>query len=336
MNQETIKNIMLRAKERDTGNLEPNHIKTALVVQGGTLRSVASCGSAAALNQLGLTNAFDTVYGASSGAVNAAYFLTEQAALGVTVYTEDVNNRRFLNFLRLKKMMDLEFFFDEIVQDRKLHNFSALKKHPTELKIITADLETAETVWLSSKDDTINIYDALKAGCALPIVYGRGVRIGNHLYVDGFMKEPMPILTPIESDYTDILVLMTQHISVRRSNHVSLFSRLLVEPIVKKQLGGELFALYQSRWERYNRGLDIMQAGAYQGKNGRTVRIAYICPDVDFQAGKYETDGELLARAAYSAWRNCLKAFGTIDGIERVDFDAMLSKAKQANKSLLS
>lgn len=329
MNKQVAENISARAKERAGGILTPQKIKTALVVQGGTLRSVASCGSAAALNYLKLTNAFDKVYGASSGSVNAAYFLTDQSALGVTVYTEDVNNRRFLNFFRLHKMIDLEFFFEEIVLKRKEHNYERLKNHPTELKIITTDLDSHETVWFSSKDDKVDVYAAMKASCALPVIYGRGVRVAGRRCVDGFIKEPMPLLTPFEHGYTDILVLMTRHISLRQTGKVPLFKRLLFEPLIKRQPKNELYELYRNRWKRYNWAVEQIEAGVYRRKDGHEIRIAYVCPDLETEVHKFELGAEPLLRAGYSAWKNTFDFFGVSEGSKRSDYDNALYQAKR-------
>jgi predicted patatin/cPLA2 family phospholipase len=329
VNTEVAESIIRRARERADGQLRAETVKTALVVQGGTLRSVASCGSAAALNSLNLTNAFDTVYGSSSGAVNAAYFLARQAALGVTVYTEDVNNKRFLNFLRVGKMMDLEFFFNEIVKGRKKHNFEAFVQHPTELKILAADRDTAETVWFSSKDASIDIYDAMKASCALPVVYGRTVRVGGRNCIDGFIKEPMPLLTALGSDYTDILVLMTRHISSRQTGHVGILRRLFVEPLLRRELGPELYTLLRNRWKQYNSAVDLIEAGVYEREDGHRVRIAYVCPDLEAEADKYDFDSGKLAEAAYSSWKNAFALFRVQTGAERESFDAAMTDAKE-------
>jgi predicted patatin/cPLA2 family phospholipase len=329
MNKQVAENILTRAKERANGLLKPGKIKTALVVQGGTLRSIASCGSAAALNYLNLTNAFDKVYGSSSGSVNAAYFLTNQSALGVTVYTEDVNNRRFLNFLRFYKMIDLEYFFEEVVLKRKKHDHEALIKHPTELKIITTDLDTHETVWFSSKDSGIDIYAAMKASCALPLIYGKGVIVGGRRCVDGFIKEPMPVITPLEEDYTDILVLMTRHISIRQTAEVGLFSRLIFEPLIKRELKPKLYDLYRNRWQRYNWAAEIIESGVYHRPDGHAIRIAYICPDLEDEAYKFELDSEKLAKSAYSSWKNAFQFFDVSKGSTRADFDNELIAAKR-------
>ena len=61
------------------------------------MRGVVSAGMVSALEELGLTHAFDAVYGSSAGAINAAYFLAGQARLGTTIYYEDINNARFID-----------------------------------------------------------------------------------------------------------------------------------------------------------------------------------------------------------------------------------------------
>lgn len=305
---DVVRNILTRSSEREHRQ-PPRLIKTALVVQGGTLRSVASCGAAAALNLMGLTNAFDTVYGASSGAVNAAYFLARQAALGVTVYLDDVNSKRFLNLLRFHKMIDLEFFFDQIVRDRKRHDLDALRTHPTELKILTTDLDRGETVWFSSKDPELDIYLALKASCALPLIYGRGVRVGERRCIDGYITEPLPITTPLASDYTDILVLLTRHVSYRQSSRPGLLSRLLVDPLIKREIGPRLSKAYDERWKAYNTAADIVQAGVFRRPDGSTARITFICPDPHAEVHRFEMDRNRLEAAAHSSWSNALRLF---------------------------
>ena len=74
--------------------------KLGLIVEGGAMRGIFSCGGGIALELLGLSRAFDEVYACSSGAINAAYFVAGQAAYSVSIYCDEVNNRNFINLLR--------------------------------------------------------------------------------------------------------------------------------------------------------------------------------------------------------------------------------------------
>ena len=58
---------------------------------------VCPAGMVVALEQLGLSDVFDVIYGASAGALNATYFLTKTAAYGASIYYENLLDRRFID-----------------------------------------------------------------------------------------------------------------------------------------------------------------------------------------------------------------------------------------------
>ncbi len=45
-------------------------------------------------------NSFDAVYGASAGAINSTYFLSDQEE-GVSIYADDISNKTFCDLSRL-------------------------------------------------------------------------------------------------------------------------------------------------------------------------------------------------------------------------------------------
>src|SRR6476620_3724661 len=106
------------------GSRAPHHdgAVIALAIEGGAMRGVVSAGMVAALETLGLTNAFDAVYGSSAGAINGAYFLAGQARLGTRIYFEDINNARFIDLRRAlagRPIVDLGYLLDEVAVRRK-------------------------------------------------------------------------------------------------------------------------------------------------------------------------------------------------------------------------
>jgi predicted patatin/cPLA2 family phospholipase len=336
MQKQVAENIVTRALERANGTISPKNLKTALVVQGGTLRAVASCGAVAALNSLGLTNAFDTVYGGSSGAINAAYFLSHQAALAVTAYLEDANSSRFLNLFRFYKMLDLDFLFNEVVFKLKKHDVKSFINHPSEFKVVTTNLNTTKAVWFSSKNKNINIYDAIKASCALPVFYRKSIKIEGSKYIDGCIKEPMPIITPLTMDYTDILVMMSRDISFRHTGKIGPHTKFLFEPLIKQELNKIFYNLYRERWKLYNMAVNIIESGIYCRSDGHSIRIGYICPDPEDVVGNFEKNREFLGKAAYSSWRNTYRFFDTTYGSTYADFARALTKSKESNVTMPS
>src|ERR1043166_4327319 len=112
----TIDLLRERARLARQGRQPEDGRKVGLVVEGGAMRGVISCAALMALEELGLTEAFDEVYGASAGAVNAAYFLAGQAAWATTIYYQKINNTRFIRRFWHRKIVDIDDLFDCIIK----------------------------------------------------------------------------------------------------------------------------------------------------------------------------------------------------------------------------
>src|ERR1043165_8247618 len=103
------------------GIAPPDGRKIGLIVEGGAMRGVISCAALQGLEELGMTQVFDEVYGASAGAVNAAYFLAGQAGYATPIYYQKINNTRFIRRLWSRKIIDIDDLFDSIIAgDRPL------------------------------------------------------------------------------------------------------------------------------------------------------------------------------------------------------------------------
>ena len=87
-NHDVMKVISQRVRTNSTpGNRAPgDKANLALAIEGGGMRGAVSAGMAAAIASLGLSDAFDSVYGSSAGCIVGAYMISRQMA--VSVYTE--------------------------------------------------------------------------------------------------------------------------------------------------------------------------------------------------------------------------------------------------------
>src|SRR5437667_7034735 len=109
------------------------------------MRGVISCAALLALEELGMTDVFDEVYGASAGAVNAAYFLAGQAAYATSIYYQKINNTRFIRRLWHRQVVDLDELFDSIVgRERPLHVEKVLVSR-SQFYVVVADSRTGES-----------------------------------------------------------------------------------------------------------------------------------------------------------------------------------------------
>ena len=202
--------IELLHQRRKVGREHGDGRKLALIVEGGGMRGVLSAGSLLAVDVLGFRDAFDYVYATSSGAVNAAYFLSGQGALGMTVYFDSISNRHFYNPFRLTKIVDIGYVYDHIVRRVKVLDDSAIRGGRADFFISVTDALTGENVLVNVKESSEPIPLMLKASSALPVLYNRTVQLGGRAYVDGGLTCSIPIAQAAEHGCTDVLVLLTR------------------------------------------------------------------------------------------------------------------------------
>src|SRR5207249_10428331 len=140
----TIDLLKKRAALIKQGRKPADDRKVALIVEGGAMRGVISCAALMGLEELGMTEAFDEVYGASAGAVNAAYFLARQAAYATTVYYQKINNTRFIRRFWHRRIVDIDDLFDCIIKSERPLRIDRVLASRSQLYITIADAETGE------------------------------------------------------------------------------------------------------------------------------------------------------------------------------------------------
>ena len=174
------------------------------------MRGVISGGALIALERLGLTSAFDEVYGESAGAINACYFLAGATAFGGRIYREDLTSLRFINPVRRGKILDMDFLVDEVMTrikplpvERVMHSRSRLF-----VSITNARDGTGRVV--DVKKETPRLLTLLKATAAIIPLYNHSVFLEGVPYVDGGITDPIPVTNAIRSGCTHILVVLTR------------------------------------------------------------------------------------------------------------------------------
>ena len=290
-----LKNIMARKNERGK-NLarSKKNIKSALVVQGGAMRGVFSAGSLIALENLGFSQGFDAVYGSSGGAMNSAYFLSSQSAFGTSIYYEDINNSKFINLLRLNKMIDMDYLFDRIIKYKKPLNISKVIKSKSNFYFFVVEA-SGTIVRFNSRDE--KLMELLKASCALPVYY-QPVAFNGKIFLDGGLSKALPVEEAINDGCTDILVLLTQPVKLRDS--ISSFENIILK-VAMPRLGKFVDAWLNSYMDCFDLAIGRI--------NKKNVNIAAIVPDSDFKLNRLTKDESLLKEAAIDGAKKVYQLF---------------------------
>ena len=270
------------------------------------MRGVVSAGMVSALEELGLTHAFDAVYGSSAGAINAAYFLAGQARMGTTIYYEDINNRRFINLGRPlggRSIVDLGYLLDDVSVKKKPLNCDAVLAAPSPLTVMATDVALACPAPLRGFDHSVSLLSAMRAGATMPVIAGPPVRWREREYLDASLTEPIPVPIAEAEGHTHLLVLLTRPHEMPRA--LSPLDRWFVLPRLRR-LSPALAGLYGARSGPYGALLADIAAGRGPA---RTAQVLGLRPD-GLSVSKLERSAERLKAGAAAGRQAVLRAFG--------------------------
>ena len=237
------------------------------------MRGIYSMAALMALEEAGLTEAFDHVVGSSAGAINGAYLIAHQARLAVTVYLDDLSNGRFINFFRLRKKVDIDYLVDGVLTRQKALDLDQVRASRTTLHVILTNYQTAESVAITNRQENIDLMEALRATAALPILYHRLVSIEGTEYIDGGVSDTLPVDMTMQLGCKDVLVILTRQPSYRKSA-LRGFGRLIIGSLLGRYPAVTRAAILQEN-ERFNRAMDLIKQPERWPSD---VRIRYIFP----------------------------------------------------------
>ncbi|MEJ2886012.1 patatin-like phospholipase family protein [Actinomycetospora aeridis] len=197
---------------RPSTRTDPHHV--ALAVEGGGSRATYSSGMVLALEELGLAECFDAIYGSSAGALAGSWLVGAQAAhCCAGWYRPGLMERvtRPGRGLRGQPVVDVEYLINTVGEKIVPFDWQAVLDADVPLHPIATDVETGEAVDLhDTLVDKASLQLALRASAAVPVLAGLPVEIGGRRYVDAAVAEPIPFRTALAQGATHVLVLRTR------------------------------------------------------------------------------------------------------------------------------
>lgn len=227
-----------------------------LAVEGGGMRGVVSAAMLAALEDRGFFSAFDAVYGSSSGAINAAYFLGGNTWYPLSIYYDNLATKRFVDFRRVfrgKPIMNLEYVFEEILEYIKPLDYAKIIASPIPLKIAITSVDHIKTIMVDKFVTKKELKDALLATSWLPIGLPGTANFQGMRAVDGGALTQLPFQLALRDNCTHILSLST-HPMGHRSTTIGFLAQFTCQYLNRLQKGlGEAYlaAIRQRRKDEY-------------------------------------------------------------------------------------
>ncbi|EPE6793423.1 patatin-like phospholipase family protein [Vibrio alginolyticus] len=243
----------------------------ALIVEGGAMRGVFSCGI---LDHFLASefSPFDSFWGVSAGASNLAAYLAKMPGRNLKIYLDYSLRKEFFSpsqLLRGGDMMNLDWMWNVTLEELGIDK-SALKadSRPFFLGVTRQDNGQAE-YHLPDVDD---LAETMKASSALPVLYRNGVSLNGIQYVDGGVSDALPVAEAINRGAKKIMVLRSQPASYQkpRGRFSALTKRMLKETpgLIEPMLTREV---------RYNQTLALIN------NPPPGIEIIQVCPPETFK-----------------------------------------------------
>ncbi|OOE71419.1 patatin-like phospholipase family protein [Salinivibrio kushneri] len=187
--------------------------RIALVLQGGGQRGIFTAGVLDAF----LTHRFDPFelyFGTSAGALNMSAYVCQQYQYGYRFITQLTTQERFfhlMKYVRRQHYMDLDWALDTALPGKETAlDMEAARRHLQSryAYACATDVDTLQPAFFSLTEDSWP--DALKATCAIPLLYPHPVTIGTHRYVDGGVTAAIPVKEAFARGADIIVVVRTE------------------------------------------------------------------------------------------------------------------------------
>jgi predicted acylesterase/phospholipase RssA len=210
---EVLRVLAARARAGSKPGAREDGLRVALAIEGGGMRGTISGGMALALHELGLVSAFDAAYGASAGAISAAWLLSSRPE-GLRGWTEPAYARTLIRrsgLLRGRPVADVRALIEELYQTTFPMDFASVLANPVEYHPLATDAATGKSTDLREfVGNPADLRLALRASAALPLLAGPPVEFAGRRFYDAGVSESVPYRTALAQGATHVLVLRSR------------------------------------------------------------------------------------------------------------------------------
>lgn len=235
--------------------------KTALVLEGGGMRGVFTCGI---LDYFILNNInFPYVVGVSAGAINGISYISKQFQRAKKTNIDLLEKYKYMNFRNL--LLTGNYVNDKIVYglipDKVLpFDFDTYSNNPTIFETVSTNCISGEAEYFTEKKDKNRTLDLIRSSSRLPFV-SPFCYINNIPYLDGGIVDSIPLKRAIDKGYDDnTIVILTKPKGYRKKVNKMRFARIFYHkyPNLHKALS--------IRYKVYNQQLEYVEELEKAGK----------------------------------------------------------------------
>ena len=255
---------------------------TALVLEGGGMRGVFTCGVLDYLMDHKIS--FPYTIGVSAGACNGLSYMSHQRGRGKYSNIDLLAKYKYIGIRPLVKkrgLIDQQLLFHRFPDRILPYNYKAYAENPARFEMVTTDCRTGRACYWEEKHNEKRIIEIVKASSSLPyacpIIY-----VDGRPMLDGGIVDSIPLLRAYEQGYDKCVVVLTRNKGYRKST-----KKVPVPSFIYKKYPRLRVAL-RNRNKLYNEQLELVERLEEEGK------IIVIRPEKPIVVGRMETSVKKL------------------------------------------
>lgn len=234
--------------------------KSALVLEGGGMRGVFTCGVLDYLMDHKIS--FPYTVGVSAGACNGLSYMSHQRGRGRYSNIDLLAKYKYIGIrplLKRRGLIDQQLLFHRFPDRILPYNYKAYAENPNRFEMVTTDCVSGKACYWEEKLDEKRIIDIVKASSSLPyacpIIYVDGKPM-----LDGGIVDSIPLMRAYGQGFDDCVVVLTRNRGYRKSD-----KEVMVPRFIYKEYPRLRVAL-RNRNKIYNEQLEMVERLEDEGK----------------------------------------------------------------------
>ena len=189
---------------------------TGLVLEGGGLRGVFTCGVLDCFMDHGIR--FPFTIGVSAGACNGLSYMSGQRGRAKSSNIDLMEKHHYVGFKYLLTqgcIMDYKLLFEDFPEKIIPYKYDAYFSNPDRFVMVTTNCLTGQAEYFEEKSSAERVMSIVRASSSLPFVskitYVDGVPM-----LDGGIADSIPVQYALDQGYEKLVVILTRNKGYRK------------------------------------------------------------------------------------------------------------------------
>lgn len=226
---------------------------TGLVLEGGGLRGVFTCGVLDCFMDHGVR--FPFTVGVSAGACNGLSYMSGQRGRARTSNIDLMEKYHYIGLRYLFTqgcIMDFKLLFEDFPEKIIPYDYNAYFSNPDRFVMVTTNCLTGKAEYLEEKSSSARVMDIVRASSSLPFV-SRITHVDGIPMLDGGIVDSIPVEYAMSQGYEKLVVVLTRNRGYRKKDSTMPLAKLAYRkyPELRKAL--------QERNAVYNSTMDLIE-----------------------------------------------------------------------------